>query len=148
MFPLMIRLVAFPARQTSDFFEKSDALHSIAKIAPMSAFKSINLGLSFLLELCLLAALGYWGFTTGQTLPLKLLLGLGTPLAVAVVWGLLLAPKAARRLREPAFSILKLALFAVACIALYAAGQPTLALIFAVVVAVNHTLAMTWRQEP
>ena len=32
--------------------------------------KAINLGVRFLLELCALAALGYWGFVTGQTLPL------------------------------------------------------------------------------
>ena len=33
----------------------------------MEIIKAANLALSFLLELCALAALGYWGFQTGQS---------------------------------------------------------------------------------
>jgi hypothetical protein len=32
----------------------------------MRLFKSVNLALRFLLELCALAALAYWGFQTGK----------------------------------------------------------------------------------
>ena len=39
----------------------------------------INLGIRFLLELCLLTVVGYWGFKTGSGWFLKILLGIGTP---------------------------------------------------------------------
>jgi hypothetical protein len=34
----------------------------------MEVLKNINLALMFVLELCMLAALGYWGFTLDQRL--------------------------------------------------------------------------------
>ena len=40
-----------------------------------------------LLELCALGDLGYWGFKTGGGLIAKIGLGIGAPLAAAVVWG-------------------------------------------------------------
>jgi hypothetical protein len=44
-----------------------------------------NLALRFLLELCALVALGYWGFKTGSGAIAKFALGIGTPLVAAVV---------------------------------------------------------------
>jgi hypothetical protein len=61
----------------------------------MVALKSINLGVRFLLELCMLAAVGYWGFKTSSGWLLKTLPGIGTPLLIAVIWGSFVAPKAA-----------------------------------------------------
>lgn len=54
-----------------------------------------NLAIRFLLELCALATLGYWGFHTGQGFLLRLGLGLGSPLALAVLWGMFGSPNAA-----------------------------------------------------
>ena len=48
--------------------------------------RSAALGLRFLLELALLAALAFWGFTTPDGALLKILLGAGAPLLAAVVW--------------------------------------------------------------
>ena len=62
----------------------------------MSLLKSANMALSFLLELCMLAALAYWGFQH-EALILKIILGVGVPLAVVVIWGVFLAPRSARR---------------------------------------------------
>jgi len=42
--------------------------------------KSANLALRFLLELCALVALAYWGFQTGRGLIVKIGLGMGAPL--------------------------------------------------------------------
>ena len=53
----------------------------------LELIKSVNLALRFLLELCALGALGYWGFKTGSTTSSKIGLGLGVPLVAAVVWG-------------------------------------------------------------
>ena len=109
--------------------------------------KAINLGVRFLLELCMLAALAYWGYQTGSSLAMKLVLALGAPLIAAVVWGLFIAPRATRRLADPARLLLELVLWAAATAALAAAGQPTLAVIFAVVVAVNLVLGAVWGQR-
>jgi hypothetical protein len=52
----------------------------------MLILKASNLGMRFVLELCALAALGYWGFKTGHGIFLKVILGLGAPLAAATIW--------------------------------------------------------------
>ena len=95
----------------------------------MTFVKSANLALSFFLELCLLAALGYWGFTTGSGAA-RYLLCLGIPLLAALTWGIFMAPASPRRLRGLAYQVLGLMLFGLAILALYMAGQPALALIF------------------
>jgi len=61
----------------------------------MVFLKSANLALAFLLELCMLAALGYWGFITGESSVSRISLGLGAPLLAAIIWGTFLSPKAA-----------------------------------------------------
>ena len=53
-----------------------------------------NLALRFLLELCALGPLGYWGFKTGDGLFAKIGLGVVAPLAAAVVWGAFASPQA------------------------------------------------------
>ena len=55
---------------------------------------STNLAVRFLLELGALGAVGYWGAHTGNTTLTKIVLGAGLPLALAVVWGTFVAPKA------------------------------------------------------
>ncbi len=110
------------------------------------AIKYTNMTLSFLLELAALVALGYWGFYTGSGIVMQILLGLGAPLLMAVVWGLLLAPASARRLRNPRRVILELVIFGVATFALAIAGQPLLAAIIAGLVVINVGLALLWKQ--
>jgi len=67
----------------------------------MEAIKTANVVLRFLLELCVLAALGYWGFQTGQSLLAKIGLGIGVPVLAAVAWGLLGAPGSPWQLHDP-----------------------------------------------
>ena len=109
--------------------------------------KFLNLALRFLLELCMLAALAYWGYHAGDGLLMQLVLAVGAPLVAAVIWGLFIAPRASRRLADPARLLLELVLWVAAAVGLAAAGQPTLAAIFAVVVAVNLVLGMVWGQR-
>ena len=111
----------------------------------MGMIKSINLFLRFLLELCMLAALGYWGFRTGQPIIGKIGLGVGSPLLAAIIWSLYLAPASKRRLHEPWLLIAELVIFGLAIAALYSAGQPTLALIFGLVYMVNKTVLYAGR---
>lgn len=112
----------------------------------MDIVKNTNLALAFLLELCMLAALCYWGFVAGQGTLQKLVLGLGTPLVVAVVWGLFAAPRATRRLAGFGLFALKALLFCLAAVALWIAGLPALAIVFIVVVVLNGLLLYAWRQ--
>ncbi|GIV98610.1 YrdB family protein [Roseiflexus sp.] len=112
----------------------------------MEILKSINLGLRFLLELCILVLFGYWGFKTGSNAFLKFLLGLGAPVLFAVAWGTFLAPKSPLRLHEPWLFLLELALFALAAWALYSTGKTDLTVTFGVIYLLNKILMLIWRQ--
>jgi hypothetical protein len=61
----------------------------------LTAIESITLAARFLLELCLLGAIGYWGF---RAVPGRLA-GVGAALVVAPLWGALLAPASEMRLQ-------------------------------------------------
>jgi hypothetical protein len=112
----------------------------------MNVAKAINVAVSFLLELCMLAAFAYWGFTAGDNLLAKIALGIGVPALAIVVWGVLLAPKSTRKIHEPYNFIAKVALIGLSIVALYAAGQPVLAGIFAIVLIINRILLLLWHQ--
>ncbi|NHW38620.1 YrdB family protein [Paenibacillus aceris] len=112
----------------------------------MNVLQAANLGLRFLLELCLLASLSYWGFHGDKSMLLKIVLGLGTPLIAAIIWGLFLSPKASVPITQPFPFILELVVFATAIIALYSAGKPSLAIAFTLVYIVNRTLIYFWQQ--
>lgn len=107
--------------------------------------KDANLALRFLLELCALAALGYWRFQIGRG-PTKFLLGLGVPLLSAIVWGMSVSPKAQVHVPEPFRFVLALVILGLAAVALAAAGRPVLASILAVLVGVNSILMYVWGQ--
>ena len=76
----------------------------------------------FLAELCLLAVLAWSGARLG-TGAWAVLLAIALPLTAAVLWGLLLAPRSARRLRHPARLIVKLVLIGAAAAALAVSGE-------------------------
>ncbi len=106
----------------------------------MSGARGANLALRFLLELCMLAALGYWGFHTGGALTADIALGLGAPLLAALTWGLFVSPKAPRRTHGATRLAVEGMLFGAAALALVAAGQPLLGAGFALAVLVNEVL--------
>jgi len=101
------------------------------------ALKGANLVLRFLVELCGLAAVAYWGSRVSSSTAVNVVVAIAAPVAVATVWGLWLAPKAHNRLDPPARTLLELAVLAVAVAALVAAGQPLLGVILAVVAVLN-----------
>jgi len=112
----------------------------------MIVLKWANLGLRFILELCALFAFGYWGFQTGKTLITKSLLGIGTPLLVAVVWGMFVSPQAPYQLSNSFRILLELAIFGSATAALFSTGQTKIAITFALTVVINILLMMIWKQ--
>ncbi len=106
----------------------------------LTVIKNANLALSFFLELCVLVALGYWGFQTGQGTIAKIGLGIGAPVVAVVVWGLFGAPKAVWHLNGPWRLILEVVFFGSAAVALFAAGQRVLGIAFALVFVLNSVL--------
>ncbi len=112
----------------------------------LELIKSVNLALRFLLELCALGALGYWGFKTGSTTLAKIGLGLGVPLVAAVVWGVFVSPNAPVQLPGLLALILQVLVFGSAAAGLAATGHRTLAGIFALVVVANALLMYVWGQ--
>ncbi|HRQ40953.1 MAG TPA: YrdB family protein [Chloroflexota bacterium] len=101
----------------------------------------------FVLELCMLAALAYGGFQLEGGWPLRLLVGIGAPLLAATVWGLLIAPKAKRRLADPWRFMVELVLFVLAAAALMAVARPLLAALLLVVYLINRLLILLWGEE-
>lgn len=109
----------------------------------MKTIKLINLGVHFLLELCGLAALIYWGFNSGEGL-MKIVLGVGAALLAAVIWGTFRVPndpgKAPIAIRGPLRLLLEAAFFGAAVVALAGAGQPTPAALLAIAVIINYAV--------
>lgn len=112
----------------------------------MEALKMLNLAVRFLLELCMYAAVGYWGFKTQSSWVLKILFGIGLPVLMAVLWGTFLSPKATRPLSGASFLTLELILFSMGAIALFASDKPTLGWIYIIVLIVNKILLTVWKQ--
>ena len=113
----------------------------------MELLKGLNLLVRFLLELCMLAAVGYWGFKTHSGWALKILFGIGLPLLIAVIWGTLMAPRSAHRLSGVPFLVMDLVLLGSGAVALYASGQWTLAWVYAVTLLVSEILMWVWKQN-
>ena len=90
----------------------------------------------------MLAALGYWGFKTGDSTAVQWLLGLGAPTVAAVVWGLFISPKATVEVPKVVWIGVQVILFGAAAVALAAVAPQSLAAFFAVAVVVDGA-AMT-----
>lgn len=112
----------------------------------LDAVKSANLGVRFALEICMLAALCYWGIRAGQGFIGKLALGIGAPLLAAVIWGLFIAPKATWPPPTGIWLALQVVLFGAAVLSLFATGHPLLGLVLAILVIVNGALMAAWGQ--
>jgi hypothetical protein len=107
--------------------------------------QQLNLALKFLLELAALAAFGLWGASIADGAA-AVLLAIGLPAAVAVLWGTFAAPRARRRLPLRLRAPFELGVFALAALALWRAESATLALAFAAVALVNALLLTAYDQ--
>lgn len=102
---------------------------------------ALNEGLAFVFELIALVALGWWGFHLGPNTADHVLLGIGMPLLAIVLWGLFAAPRSV--VRTPMIGVLsvKVVVFGGAAFGLWFSATHVLAIVFAVLVAVNTTIA-------
>ena len=102
-------------------------------------FRGFNELVAFLLELCALAALAWWGVRAGGSPLARAALGIGAPLLTAVAWGLFAAPRAPVTARPLKLAVVAV-VFGAATVALWAVGARPLAVAFAVVVVANRLL--------
>jgi hypothetical protein len=107
--------------------------------------KASNLALKFLLELAAFAALAYWGATVGEG-AVAVLLAVAAPAVAIALWAIFAAPKSQRRLPRAARVTFELGVFALAALALLAAGSPLAAVLFAAFAFVNAVLLAAWDQ--
>lgn len=112
----------------------------------MELLKMLNLFVRFMLELCILVVFSFWGFKTGTQGLMKVVLGVGSPVLLAVIWGTLLAPKAVARLPEPWLSMLELVIFGLATWALHSTGKASLSIALGSIYVVNKILMIVWKQ--
>jgi hypothetical protein len=118
------------------------ALRSRALPQPLHA---ANEALAFLLELCMLAALAWWGATAVSATAGRVALAVICPVLAVTGWSLFAAPRARIRMPLPGVLAVKAVAFAAGTAALYAVGQHALAIAFAIVAVVNTGLAASDR---
>lgn len=111
------------------------------------SMKSLNLAFRFILELLALLALFLWGSARSDELTVQLVIGLGAPALVMVVWGLFVAPKARRRLPDPLRVMVELVIFALAVVAFALTVGAVVAVLFGLAVLISLALMFLWDQR-
>ena len=109
--------------------------------------KRLNLAFRFILEMLVLVALFLFGWTRSESLPIQLFLALAMPAAVMVAWGLFVAPKASRRLDDPARLALELVIWFLGALAFGLTVSPILAILFGLAVLISLALMFYWGQR-
>lgn len=114
--------------------------HKLLSIEVATLVKGLNEVLRFVLELAMLAAFAYWGAHVGSTRVAHVITAIATPVGVALVWGLVLSPKAPAKLSSILRLILSLPVFLIAALATYASGLPLTAIAFALIATINTAI--------
>ncbi|WP_326956118.1 YrdB family protein [Amycolatopsis sp. NBC_01286] len=99
----------------------------------LSGVAGVVLTVRFLTELALLGGLALAGTQLGGGVALAIVDAVLLPVAAAAVWGLFIAPKASRRLPEPARFLVEFALFAATGVVLALVGWVIAGVVLAVV---------------
>jgi len=110
-------------------------------------YHPLNLVLRFILVVCALMAVGFWGLNQTDN-SLKFVLAIGLPIILAVIWGVFAVPNDKSRSGKapvPTPGILRLALelviFVFATWCLYSLGYHQLYIVFGVVIAIHYILS-------
>lgn len=111
------------------------------------AVKGANLLVMFLLELGVLASVGYWGWTLDANLAVRLLAGIGGVALFIGVWAIFgAANDATIPLHGYSRALLEILWFGGGATALAAAGRTAPAAIFAAIYLINAALRLYWKQ--
>jgi hypothetical protein len=98
------------------------------------------------LELAMLAGLAWWGSQAVAGLAGRIALAVLTPALAVVIWGLFASPRPRVQLPMAGVLAVKTVVFGGATVAVYSMGWHVLAIVFAIVAAVNMTVAAFDRQ--
>ncbi|NUU23645.1 MAG: YrdB family protein [Streptomycetaceae bacterium] len=109
--------------------------------------RGINAITRFVLELCALAVLSWWGVDVGRSWLGSLVLGIAFPVLAAMTWGNFVAPRAPRYLPLGGRVGIEIAFFGTPTVGLAAMGHWVLAPVFGVLAAVNTSLHHVWKQD-
>lgn len=105
----------------------------------MSVLNWVNLALRALMEVGVVGAFAFWGYHTGGQLGTKILLGIAAPLLGFGFWGAVDFHRAGR-FSEPLRLVEELLISGLAAFAFYAAGQPLLGWVLALLSIGYHIL--------
>ena len=89
------------------------------------------LTLRFLTELATLAALAAAGALADTAVAWRIVLAILGPVLFAVIWGLAIGPRAARRLSDPLRFMVEIVIFVATAVALGLVGYPVIAVVYA-----------------
>jgi Protein of unknown function (DUF2568) len=117
--------------------------------SPPSAWRGAFLTLRFLTELALLAVVAVAGAEVGSAVGTATTVAFAVlaPLVVAGLWGLFVAPRARRRLSDPARLLVELVLFLGTAAAVAIQGHVTLGTVFGTVAGATAVLARVLAPE-
>ena len=101
----------------------------------------------FMLELATVGAVAHWGWVTGRGVG-RAVLAVAAVVVPFAVWGTWVAPRAPRRLDDPARMIVEAAVFACGVAALIATHHPVLAVVLAVCAAISMAVVRTREVTP
>ncbi|MEV0466787.1 YrdB family protein [Nocardia tengchongensis] len=114
----------------------------------MSVLKGANLLVMFLLELCVLGAAAWWGFTVSAPIAVRIVAGLAAPAVFIVVWALFGAAKDPRYPQTGWRRVaLEVAWFGAAAVLLGLAWTPVAGVAMFAVWFVNGALRLVWGQQ-
>ncbi|EJQ14804.1 DUF2568 domain-containing protein [Bacillus cereus] len=108
--------------------------------------QAFNIALRFMLELCVLGIVGYWGFRVGKITVIKVTLAIILPVIVAVIWALFGAQHAEWEVQGILHVLLEIIVFGVGVAALYHLKHYMLASGLAIIIVVNRMLMFIWNQ--
>ena len=106
-----------------------------------------NLALRFVLELAGLAALAAAGFQSSEG-PVRWLVAIGAPAALALFWALVVAPGATNPIAPSVREVIGSLALLCAAGALALSGHPRLAAVFAVLIVTNNVLLAVLHDQP
>jgi Protein of unknown function (DUF2568) len=91
------------------------------------------LAFRFAIELATYGLLAWAGASASASLAVRIILAIGLPVIVIVIWFLFMAPRARRRLPEPARLVAELAIFLASAAVVAGLGHILAAVIYAIV---------------
>jgi small-conductance mechanosensitive channel len=111
------------------------------------SMKSINLAFRFILEMFVLVAMFLLGLSASDEFVVGVVLGIIGVAIVMAIWGLFVAPKASRRLADPARLAVELVVWFIGALALGFSVSWLLAVMFGLAVLISLGLMFYWGQR-